>query len=204
MVNDDDYRLDSLLKEFKIDVPMEESSGTGYTPLLWTVTPKEGLKNLIDGRFRSEVTVADRGWAPCDGKWDQSPETGSEKLRARLRRMNVSYRDGNIEALRAIVVAAQSVGAIPVVLVAPTSPAYRDAMPDAMRREFRNALQELATQYGVTIGDYLADTRFGNEDFCDPDHLSRLGAQRFSEIIRAEVLAPLADISTAPGAPATP
>lgn len=53
----------------------------------------------------------------------------------------------------------------------------------------QNEIRALTERHGLEYYNYLKDERFGVEDFQDGDHLNTKGAEKFSLILKDEVIA---------------
>lgn len=76
-----------------------------------------------------------------------------------------------------------------IFVAAPVSASYREAIEKTpapgLTRELLRGFQE---QYGIPFIDFSADSRFGDGDFHDADHLDAAGARKFTPIL-ADTLA---------------
>lgn len=78
-----------------------------------------------------------------------------------------------------------------VMVWVPVAEAYRTAFgPETIAKQ-RAVYEELKQKGHIEFFDYSADPRFTTEDFFNADHLHRQGAEKFSGILAAEVVAPL-------------
>lgn len=93
----------------------------------------------------------------------------------------VRWMEELLEALRARGVAA-------VFITTPVSPSYRERIDPAAYARMQEAVAGLCAVYGLEYRNYLGDSRFGLEDFADSDHLVARGAEKFSLILRDEVV----------------
>lgn len=75
-----------------------------------------------------------------------------------------------------------------VFVVLPTSDCYARWVDPAILQKNNDILISFGKKYGVLAFDYLTDSRFSDADFADPDHLNARGAQKFSLILRDEVI----------------
>lgn len=94
---------------------------------------------------------------------------------------NVRYLDEMLGALKA--------GGVRAVFVTtPTYRSYSEGMnPEAYRR-MQGEVEALRRKYGLEDFNYQNDPRFTPEDFADSNHLGTRGAEKFSLILRDEVL----------------
>jgi hypothetical protein len=95
---------------------------------------------------------------------------------------NVRYLEEMLDALKA-----RGVGV--VFITTPGVRSYYEAMrPDEYAR-MQEAVQSLCRKYGLSYYNYLKDPRFTADDFTDGNHLNTQGAEKFSRILRDEVVA---------------
>ena len=45
----------------------------------------------------------------------------------------------------------------------------------------------MTKEYNISYLDYMKDTRFNADDFHDSNHLSDVGATKFSKILKADI-----------------
>lgn len=48
-------------------------------------------------------------------------------------------------------------------------------------------IDSMRQRYNLTYKDYLKDTRFTAEDFWDSDHLSDIGAEKFTRLLQTDI-----------------
>ena len=73
------------------------------------------------------------------------------------------------------------------VVQTPVCSTYNKGVPERQRKFIRQLMHKLETQYGVTLLDYSADSRFSGQDFYDADHLSDTGAAKFTRILQNDI-----------------
>ena len=73
-----------------------------------------------------------------------------------------------------------------ILLITPTIPYYYQQIPPQQKEAILETLGYCHKYYGAEIGDYLEDKRFSDDDFYDCDHLSDIGAKKFSQMIAAD------------------
>jgi len=83
----------------------------------------------------------------------------------------------------------------------PTQPAYHRALIPAGYARFRELVQRAQDHFGARYYDFLRDPRFTEQDFVDGSHLNVRGAEKFSRVLAAEVVAP--ELNLPPAAPAS-
>lgn len=75
-------------------------------------------------------------------------------------------------------------------LVFVTTPVYKtyyENMSPRYYNEMVTSLSQLQRKYNARYLNYLADSRFQNEDFMDNDHLNENGAKKFSRILYNDI-----------------
>ena len=91
---------------------------------------------------------------------------------------------------------AKNQGARLILLFTPNYKTYNDATNPVVLQEMTSFVASLKQKYpNVEYYDYSADKRFVDEDFSDANHLSDIGATKFSYIVRQEILDKLNAIS---------
>lgn len=70
-----------------------------------------------------------------------------------------------------------------IFITTPASKPYVEALDSVQLNEMNKGIDELVRKYGVAYYDFLADSRFSDSDFYDPDHLSDVGAAKFSKLL---------------------
>lgn len=116
--------------------------------------------------------------------------TANKRMRYHLGIKKASRVEGNLAQFHAINELAQARGVQVLYVVFPVSGAYAQAAPTAELAARKRSLDALVGK-GVTMKDYFKDGRFGWQDFADVDHLSRVGAEKFSAILWNEALGPM-------------
>jgi hypothetical protein len=102
--------------------------------------------------------------------------------------MKVENIERNVRHLGEMFDALRARGVAAVLMTPPVSRSYYEHMkPDTYRR-MQDATLDLCRRYGLEYRNYIADARFTPEDFADSDHLNARGAEKFSLILRDEVV----------------
>jgi hypothetical protein len=91
-------------------------------------------------------------------------------------------------ALASMIDWARAHGAQPVLLVSPVTRDYAAAADVKTIASMRSIVAKLADHGAARVADYLTDTRFGDDEFYDFDHLTHEGAAHFTSILQAEVI----------------
>lgn len=84
---------------------------------------------------------------------------------------------------------AKNRGARLILLFTPVYKTYNDATNPVVLQEMASFAANLKQKYpNVEFYDYSADKRFVDEDFFDANHLTDIGATKFSKIVKEEIL----------------
>lgn len=75
-----------------------------------------------------------------------------------------------------------------VIVTTPGVQTYYNNLNAERYMRMQNEIQALCQKYGLEYGNYLKDERFDDEDFYDGDHLSTQGAEKFSRILKDEII----------------
>jgi lysophospholipase L1-like esterase len=74
-----------------------------------------------------------------------------------------------------------------LLVTTPTYHTYYDNLDAGQLGEMYSIIDSLKQQYHLEYYDYLKDTRFVADDFWDGDHLSDLGAAKFTKILNEDI-----------------
>lgn len=97
------------------------------------------------------------------------------------------YAQGHLAALTRIADFCAQKGARLILVTTPCHEKYtRRLKPYQLKRMHELTSQLIKTRH-VTYLDYLYDQRFGDDDFFDADHLSDVGAVKFTQILNADI-----------------
>lgn len=77
-----------------------------------------------------------------------------------------------------------------IIVTTPTAQVYHSQLNKAQLEKTYSAVNSICSKYNLLYYDYLSDSRFNDDDFRDGDHLSDIGAKKFTTILKEE-LAPL-------------
>ena len=102
--------------------------------------------------------------------------------------MKVEYATQNRKYLEELFAALKARGIQIVIVTTPTFHSYYDNLNPTAYGLMQQEIDELRAKYGLEYRNYLKDSRFTLEDFSDSDHLSTAGAEKFSQILRDEVV----------------
>ncbi|MDE6479592.1 MAG: hypothetical protein K2L45_04920 [Muribaculaceae bacterium] len=70
-----------------------------------------------------------------------------------------------------------------IFITTPASEAYIEALDRMQLAEMKKGIEELVRDHDVAYYDFMSDPRFSDSDFYDPDHLSDVGAAKFSKLL---------------------
>ena len=73
-----------------------------------------------------------------------------------------------------------------IVITTPMWREYVDMIDSRQLTVMYDVINTFTRKYNATYKDYLRDPRFMGRDFRDPDHLSDLGAEKFSQILKQD------------------
>ena len=100
-----------------------------------------------------------------------------------------AYVDYNLAQLRAIAALCRQHRLQLVLVTTPGWRGYVRHLDAGQLVEMREAARQIVRDYGAVYLDYLQDARFGKDDFFDSDHLSDVGADRFTRILQHDLSA---------------
>lgn len=100
-----------------------------------------------------------------------------------------AYVDYNLAQLRAIAALCRQRRLQLVLVTTPGWRGYVRHLDAGQLAEMREAARQMVRDYGAVYLDYLQDARFGKDDFFDSDHLSDVGADRFTRILQHDLSA---------------
>lgn len=75
-----------------------------------------------------------------------------------------------------------------VFITLPSLNSYYNNLNAERYARMQNEIQALSRKYGLEYGNYLKDERFTADDFTDSDHLNTRGAEKFSRILKNEIV----------------
>ena len=94
---------------------------------------------------------------------------------------NYQYLDGLFSVLKERNIQA-------VIITTPCYHTYYDNLKPELYQRMQSEIEALRQKYGLEYDNYLKDERFTAEDFADSDHLNTQGAEKFSTILKNEVV----------------
>lgn len=152
---------------------------------------RDGFKVKI-GLNSQDGILEDNGWfnVPFEsGSKDRiNNATGLVRVRDHLAGMDTQNLYFNQYVLKSFLdeLAAKKIS---VVLI--TSPVYSTYYLQIQQDKYdsmQKIIKDLSSSYHIKYHNYLMDTRFIKEDFFNNDHLNVSGAEKFSKIIKTEII----------------
>ncbi len=102
--------------------------------------------------------------------------------------IDTTYLRQNIKALDEIILLCKQKNAKLIILTAPVVREYGKRMNRSQSALFYKIIhKKIKGNSNIEFRDYIKDPRFSSADFFDCDHLTNLGAKKFSEIISQEI-----------------
>lgn len=75
-----------------------------------------------------------------------------------------------------------------VLITTPCCDAYNAMIDNDQYSRMMEIVRDVEQKYGVIYLDYLRDSRFGDDDFFDSNHLSVNGAAKFTSILKEDII----------------
>ena len=97
------------------------------------------------------------------------------------------YIDPNYERLQNMAEFCKSNNIQLVLITTPCWHSYYDNLNREQLKKTYELTRQLQREYGLPYFDYLKDPRFEPDDFYDSDHLSDIGAAKFTKILNADI-----------------
>ncbi len=169
------------------------------TPVRWPWHPRHflfmanyGGKNtlglLVYGASR-DLGIDRRGWFPSGCGADVLSEAeGAARMAQHTRAMRESAVAGNTRLLDRFIARLRQRGIAVVLATLPVSRTYSVHMDGRIHQELTTVVGGLAARHGASFRDYLTDSRFTRMDFYDYDHLCAAGAQKFTDVLKTELI----------------
>lgn len=99
-----------------------------------------------------------------------------------------SHLEENLFFFRKIVSFCSSHSFSLILVTTPTWHAYHERLDTGQLDKMYEVIHAMQHEYALPYYDYLKDSRFVADDFYDSDHLSEVGARKFSLLLKQEVL----------------
>ena len=76
-----------------------------------------------------------------------------------------------------------------ILITTPCWKSYYENLDEKQLTHMYGLIRKLQASYGVSYFDYLKDLRFESDDFYDSNHLSDVGAIKFTKILNEDIKA---------------
>lgn len=193
--------------EYKLEQNLESSNRVNFYTKLWEIPPE---KNKFDLAQYSSIALF--GFQPTRNftlfgvmpKLEIMDETGSyvsksipnsNKLKNAKYEINEKHRTmkaesipQNVQYLSELFEALRAKNISVVMLTTPCFRTYNESLDTERYARMQNEVRQLSEKYGIEYINYLKDERFVTEDFQDSSHLSTKGAEKFTDIIKDEIV----------------
>jgi len=160
-----------------------------------------GIRNVFWGKIKDVSADYDPwgGWTKrAADHAGEKPMSLSESAQVVLERhhdlMKSQHVQENVAILEDIIHELKVRGIKLVLVTTPVTRYYSDGMNAGQYQQMQDILKRLSSDYGVNYYNYGLDSRFSDEDFFDGDHLNLRGAQKFSLLLKADVILPSAGL----------
>ena len=148
--------------------------------------------DLLLGDAASELRIDEQGWLQTDfskcGVVELTEAGGAARVARHTRAMRDSALAENVRGLDEFMATLRGRGIDVFLVTTPVFRTYAMHMDEGIRLELVDVAGRLAEKHRSTFRDYLVDPRFTLDDFADYDHLCTSGAEKFSDLLRTEVL----------------
>ena len=142
-------------------------------------------------RTGNEEYVKERGWLPMYLK-------NKNKSTWNLEHKNIhgvkehtieswKFVDNNYKLVSSIIEYCQKNGIKVAIITTPQYKDYNIHLDKAQLGKMYGLIGNLQREYGVLYLNYLQDDRFCVDDFYDPSHLSEIGAEKFTRILKHDL-----------------
>jgi hypothetical protein len=156
-----------------------------------------GIRNVFWGKIKDVSADYDPwgGWTNrVANNTGEKPLSLSESAQVALKRhhtlMNSQHVQENVTILEDIIHELKVRGIKLVLVTTPVTRYYSNGMEAGQYQQMQDILKRLSSDYGVHYFNYSFDSRFSDEDYYDGDHLNLRGAQKFSLLLKADVVLP--------------
>jgi len=146
------------------------------------------LKNDVDARGCDSLGYVKQSLSKRNDNWKNRslPKIIDTTIDANREKQKLFSRYCTLAEL------ANGQGAKLVLLVTPMYKTYNNSTNPVVNKEMESFVTSLKQKYpNVEFYDYSTDKRFVDEDFYDSSHLTDIGANKFSKIVKEEVLSSL-------------
>jgi hypothetical protein len=150
------------------------------------------FRGKIMAYLRNEVrNCTDLGWGTDYGLENKVENAERETAKAAAKRhthKDSQYLDYNLNYITSIIKFCKERSVRLVLVTTPKSHYYYDLVDDTdQQKENSQLIEDLKSKYGVEYYNYQKDSRFVSDDFYDADHLSDVGATKFTKILNEDL-----------------
>lgn len=148
-------------------------------------TPNKIFDFLLGGAPALEISK--RGWQPFEGLNILAEENARQRVFNNQEIVKDDNYLENIGYLNELLSVLEKRGIRAAVASAPVHRNYSRFVDPAISRKNSEVWENLCDEGRCRVFDFAADSRFGDDDFADSDHLNPAGAEKFSRILDKEV-----------------
>ncbi len=182
------WRLEkSAIHKVKYSLYMDANIENKYTYNFAISSPKffiTGLKSFF--RPNEILRCNSLGWGTSyhiDNKRTEWEGSISEAAIKRHTNSHTEYLSVNISCLENMIVLCKENNIRPIIITAPTWHSYYDNLDKTQYDEMQNTIKNIQSKYNIEYYNFIKDSRFEADDFYDGDHLSNIGAEKFTKIL---------------------
>lgn len=118
-------------------------------------------------------------------KWNDGTEAAAAVKRHTVK--SFEHTEKNIGLMTEVAEFCQQRGIRLVIITTPCWHAYTDSLNSTQLNRMYELTRQFQQKYHLTYLDYLKDPRFVPDDFFDSNHLSDVGAEKFSKILKEDI-----------------
>lgn len=148
---------------------------------------KKEIKGIILGtEIKKEFD--EYGWFRAiheDANWSEDVARAAVE---RHRMKDGKYLNYNLSALCDIILFCKKNGIYISLITTPTHPLYSRNVDALQMSIMQSVIDSVSSKYNIPYHNYFNDNRFEDADFYDPDHLSDVGAEKFSLILKKDIM----------------
>jgi hypothetical protein len=176
-------------QDWDIKFPEIKSSDLHLYSKILLYTPETSLGyalqlfhvNLVENYFPN-------GWARITEFTDINESYGLKRVQAHNAVYSYKRLESISKTLDTLIMALQKRNITPILFTPPVTSCYNKFADKKKLEIMYRTISEFCNKYHCNYFDYLTDSRFGNSDFGDCDHLNATGAKKFSEILNQDIL----------------
>lgn len=143
---------------------------------------------LLHGKIEEGDRVDETGGNANDRATDRSAVLSAAAAKRHTAVMNAEHIDANVKYLDELFDALKARNVKAAIITAPAFKTYYENLDRERYARMQDTVESLAAKHELNYYNYIDDARFGIDDFQDSDHLNTQGAEKFSLILRDEVV----------------